>query len=224
MFKTVPMNERVRAFDPDGNLVKCGKKVLELVGDKIDQCADAFVDAYLPAAGLVEKFSDANIANMRTAAKSYIMTKLTKTDSEEWAGLAANIVEYAHKEGIAPHILTSCLQKQAFALWDCVVVAGKESLSDSEIAAMGQTMSTISILETELVFTTVHEIEMREADAKRKDLGNQFDHSISAQLESASMLGDRLREQARGASAATRGMLDKASEVAAAAEVRHRDA
>ena len=45
-----------------------------------------------------------------------------------------------------------------------------------------------------------------------------FEQRIMGEIDGASQLGESLREQAKDASAATRGMLGKASEVAAAAE------
>jgi methyl-accepting chemotaxis protein len=57
-----------------------------------------------------------------------------------------------------------------------------------------------------------------EQQVERQRFGTMFEQRIVAEIDGASQLGESLREQAKDASAATRGMLGKASEVAAAAE------
>jgi methyl-accepting chemotaxis protein len=53
---------------------------------------------------------------------------------------------------------------------------------------------------------------------ERKRNGELFEEQIGREVEDASRFGDGLRDQAQHAAEATRGMLDKVSEVAAAAE------
>src|SRR3546814_16628990 len=62
-----------------------------------------------------------------------------------------------------------------------------------------------------------------EAEAQRNErqrFGTMFEQRIMGEIDGASQLGESLREQAKDAAAATRGMLGKASEVAAAADQR----
>jgi methyl-accepting chemotaxis protein len=218
MIEDVPMNVRIQEFDPTDTLVENARKLLELIGDDVDKVADTFVDAYIPAANLTHKLSPTNIANMRESARKYLVSKLSSVDGEEWRLLARESVEAAHKHHVPVRTLTSCLNIQSMALIAALISKHDFSMDDPKSQIVLRATWMISLLETEIIYCSIHAIDMREAESRRRALSEQFELSIFSQLDGASGLGLRLRDQARGASAATRGMLDKASEVAAAAE------
>lgn len=218
MIDDVPMSVRIAEFDRTGEVVKNARKLLDALGDDVGTVADSFVDSYIPAAGLSQKLTSANIANMRESARQYLVAKLSALDGEEWRMRARETVEAACRQRIPPRVLTSCLNGQAMKLNEIVARGSGLPLDHPELAAMLKASWLISLIETEVIFSTVHAIDMREAETRRHALSEQFEQNIYAQLDGASSLGLRLRDQAKGASAATRGMLDKASEVAAAAE------
>jgi methyl-accepting chemotaxis protein len=218
MIDEVPMSVRVREFDSSGSIVQHARALLELIGDDVKLVADAFVDNYVKAAGLGSKLTPANIENMRESAQRYVVAKLSALDGEEWRLIARESVELAHRQGVPPRVVTACLNAQAMLLKDLAVRSSGKAHDDAELAPALKAAWLSSLLETEIVYSTVHAIDMREAESRRRALSEQFEQSIFTQLDGASNLGLRLRDQAKGASAATRGMLDKASEVAAAAE------
>jgi methyl-accepting chemotaxis protein len=218
MIEDVPMSMRIREFDPSGQLVDNARKLLEFIGDDVQRIADAFVDAYIPAANLEAKLSPTNVANMRESARKYLVAKLSNLDSEEWRLLARESVEVAHRQNVPVRVLTSCLNAQSVALNMSLFEKNGFSMDDPKSHVALRANWLISLLETEVIYSAVHALDMKEAEASRRALSDQFEQSIFNQLDGASSLGLRLRDQARGASAATRGMLDKASEVAAAAE------
>jgi len=127
-------------------------------------------------------------------------------------------MEAAHQQGIPPRTLTACLNTQSMLLNEVAVRQSGLAMGDLELSSALRASWLISLLEIEVIFSTVRAIDMREAEGRRRALSEQFEQNIFTQLDGASSLGVRLRDQAKGASAATRGMLDKASEVAAAAE------
>ncbi|HEX7854953.1 MAG TPA: methyl-accepting chemotaxis protein [Sphingobium sp.] len=212
------MSVRVREFDPTGTMADSARKILEILGDDIRKVADAFVDSYLPAAGLQTKLSPNNVANMRESALKYLIAKLSNIEGEEWRLLARASVEAAHKHKVPVRILTSCLNTQSVALNIALYEKNGFALEEAGSHVVLRTNWLISLLETEVIYSSIHAIDMREMETRRRALSEQFERSIFNQLDGASGLGLRLRDQAKGASAATRGMLDKASEVAAAAE------
>jgi methyl-accepting chemotaxis protein len=218
MIDELPMSARIAEFDSSGDVVRHARKLLEFIGDDVALVADAFVDRYVPAAGLKSRLSETNIANMRDSARRYLKSKLSALDGEEWRLLAKEAVEAAHSRGVPARILSSSLQAQAIFLNEMAARNSGRTLDDPELAAALKASWLVSHLETEVIFSAVYAIDMREAESRRRALSEQFEQSIFNQLDGASNVGVRLRDQAKGASAATRGMLDKASEVAAAAE------
>jgi methyl-accepting chemotaxis protein len=76
----------------------------------------------------------------------------------------------------------------------------------------------VLVINVELICSSYAE-SIRQQDRDERALQRQeFAELLTDKIDLAANLGDQLRDQAREASTATRGMLDKASEVAAAAE------
>jgi methyl-accepting chemotaxis protein len=218
MIEDVPMSVRVREVDPTGTLADDARRIMDILGDDLQKIADIYVDAYLPAAGLDHKMSPANIANMRASALKYLVAKLSRVEGEEWRLLARETVEAAHSRKVPVRVITSCLNTQGMAIGEMLLVKGGVEMTDVAKTGVLRASWHISLLETEIVYSAIHGIDMREAEGRRRALSDQFERGVFNKLDGASELGLRLRDQAKGASAATRGMLDKASEVAAAAE------
>ncbi|MET0361988.1 MAG: methyl-accepting chemotaxis protein [Sphingobium sp.] len=216
MIEDVSMSKRIRELDPSGALPAEARLLLELIGDDVGKIADAFVDTYIPSAGLTDRLSPANLANMRESARKYVVAKLSNIEGEEWRQLAVEAVEMAHRQKVPVRILNAALNNQAQTINELVI--GRNGIENENTHQVLRANWFIAMCETEIIYSTVHRIDIGEADNSRLALREQFELNIFSQLDGASGLGLRLRDQARGASAATRGMLDKASEVAAAAE------
>jgi methyl-accepting chemotaxis protein len=76
----------------------------------------------------------------------------------------------------------------------------------------------MAVVETEIMCSALSTDQAEQELVDRQHNSTLFQQQIMSEVDSASKLGAGLREQAKDASAATRGMLGKASEVAAAAE------
>ncbi|MET0241532.1 MAG: methyl-accepting chemotaxis protein [Sphingobium sp.] len=218
MIHDMPMSERIRMLDPAGTLAQDARRLLAFIGDDVQIVADAFIDTFIPAMGLTGTLPAERIADMRLRARHYLLTKLSAFDSEEWRLFAYETVEEAYRKQVPVRVFTACLNAQSVALSLLCMERKGVDADDPRLREFMRVNWVISLIETEMVYSATNAIEMREAEARRRELGDQFERSIFHQLDAASSLGLRLRGQAKGASAATRGMLDKASEVAAAAE------
>ncbi|UYY75781.1 methyl-accepting chemotaxis protein [Sphingomonas sp. R1] len=88
----------------------------------------------------------------------------------------------------------------------------------ARFARLSDAIQRIAMAEVDLITSYLAAREASLVAQERAARSDQFRASIAESIEGATMLGNRIRVQAQGASSAARGMLGKASEVAAAAE------
>lgn len=217
MVNDIPMKTRVREIDPAGTLADDARAILELLGTDGRDLADRFVDMYVAEAHLASRIRPDTLERMRDNAHRYLRARLSDLEGEEWRQLAWKTVEAARRGAVPLRILTTCLGRIGAEV--CIHISNaSEQIGADRIARLFQAISLINLIEAEAIHAAAQTLDMQEASAKHHSLNEAFERQIFSQLDGASSLGLRLRDQARGASAATRGMLDKASEVAAAAE------
>jgi methyl-accepting chemotaxis protein len=77
----------------------------------------------------------------------------------------------------------------------------------------------LGIIDAEVISSTMAAMKTNDVEKRRIERADLFSEKIASALTRASDLGTQLRGQTADASGATRGMLDKTSEVAAAAEL-----
>ena len=218
MIKEVPMSVRIHEFDPSGALADHGRRLLGLLGAESWTMTDAFMNNYVPAIGLDKKLTPAALNKMRENLHVYFTTKFGKLEGEEWRLLARESIEIAHRHEVPIRMLTRAFAEASIKAGYFVFTQQSASLSEEELQAVMRANWLIHVMELEVIYAAHHALDMRDMETRRQALSDQFERNIFSKLDGASDLGLRLRDQAKGASAATRGMLDKASEVAAAAE------
>ena len=95
----------------------------------------------------------------------------------------------------------------------------REKLGDGDdFRRASNAVFRLAMLEAEVISSTMAQMKAREVEKLRGERADVFREKIATEVTGASDLGTQLRGQATDASVATRGMLGKASEVAAAAE------
>ncbi|MGK2912092.1 MAG: methyl-accepting chemotaxis protein [Sphingobium sp.] len=211
----VTMQERLREFDPSGTLAADAAAILALLPDNGEGAAQTFFDAYMAQTSLRNILSPDAIAAFRREVSRYIREKLSDFRSENWANSARGCVREARKHGISVRTVLVAISAANQQLHDSIWDATSQ---DPQNRRLHRSMMTISMIEAELICTVLAHDVAQEEEAERQRNAILFEQRIVAEIDGASNLGDGLREQARDASAATRGMLGKASEVAAAAE------
>ncbi len=218
MIKKMPMRVRLQELDSTGKSIAALRKVPDILGDKVNDIVEQFTQDYVDAAGMRAKVDDALLAKMRSSAERYLLCKLRDVDGEEWRNVVIEAVRLGHRHHVPAHVLTNNFYRQTVLIAELVFNAFSDPLQAAERTEVLRSLWLLNMLETEEIFSAAHTIELQEADARRLELSAQFEDNISKNLDDASLTGLKLRDQAKGASSATRGMLDKASEVAAAAE------
>jgi methyl-accepting chemotaxis protein len=211
---TTSTAERLREFDPQGALPALAKRILTALGDRIDEVGDASFDAFVSHAG-VPLGAPGDLDTMRHNARDFHRHLLSDLVGERWGQECRRFLSDSISRGVS-------IRTQIFTI-NKVVDRVSEILADliddaQERSDLMAGMRSISLVQVELC-CSVYADSIRDQDRRERDhQREEFSELLTTQIDRAADLGDRLRDQAREASSATRGMLDKASEVAAAAE------
>ena len=211
---TISMAERLWDFDPQGTLPGFGRRILERLGDRIDELGDISFETYMSRLGSNSR-SDAEMEGLRSHARIFHRLLLGDFAGEAWGAESRAFLLDSLSRGLSIRthivIINRVVDKVRDILID--VVLDRDERSDLLAA-----MRFISLVQVEQCCAVYADWIRAQDQIKRDHQREEFSNLLTTQIDSAATLGERLREQAREASNATRGMLDKASEVAAAAE------
>ena len=146
----------------------------------------------------------------------YTREKFVAIDGQRWADMARENSFRAERAGIP---LYATLAAYTAAVDVAIGHVRKGCGEDFErVGRLCRAIRQMAMIEAEIMATLVSAMRAREATAARTQQADQFQDKIATEVSSAFSLGESLRSQAADASTAARGMLGKASEVAAAAE------
>jgi len=214
MTETITMAERLRDFDPQGRLPPIARRIRDRMGDRVDELGDAALEAHLAHTRLKAR-SVEELEAMRANARAFQRTLLDDLAGEAWGEMARRFLLGAidHNVSIRAHVFTinAVIDKANHILITAVP-------DPAECTELMSAMRSIGLIQAELS-CSVYADAIREQDRIERDRQRaEFAELVDTRIDGAANLGEHLRDQAREASSATRGMLDKASEVAAAAE------
>jgi methyl-accepting chemotaxis protein len=205
----------IRDIDPHGELAQGLRQIRDLLGEQATLAARTFYDVYVEQNGLRSRLSPATLAKIETQATEYVRHKLGNYEAGEWALSSVACVRHARKHG-SP--LRAVLMPVAIANEKLVDLIWERAEDEASRRQLVQVMMQVSMVDAGLIANVVAGDEAEAQRNERQRFGTMFEQRIMGEIDGASQLGESLREQAKDASAATRGMLGKASEVAAAAE------
>jgi len=214
MTETITMAERLRDYDQQGKLAPLAARIRERIGDRVDELGDVAFEAYCTHARFKAHGPD-ELEAIRASARAFHRDLLGDLGGDAWGAAARDFLMRAIDRGIS-------IRAQVFTI-NTVVEKVREILGAvvpdaAELAELMGAMRAIALLQAELS-CSIYADHIREQDRIERDRQRaEFAELLNTRIDSAASLGDHLRDQAREASSATRGMLDKASEVAAAAE------
>jgi len=202
-------------FDPRSKLPADLCEIWALLAD--DRAPeDTFYDAYVVRNALETRIGRATSDALRPEIRRYLDRKFTDFASGEWIDSLRACIFHARKHDIP------------FRAIELAVAAGHEKIvdriwnrttdNDATRHRLVQALLRMAQLEAGVMSRYRAEFDALAAIDERKRDGEQFEMRIAAEVGEASRFGEGLRDQAKHASDATRGMLDKVSEVAAAAE------
>ncbi|MCP1468559.1 methyl-accepting chemotaxis protein [Sphingobium sp. OAS761] len=208
--------ENLVNLEPVYGLGAGARELYTLLSGSLDDVADAFYFAYEESAGLKDRLSLAACEKIRADSRRYFEQKMTNFLVGEWIGQITNCVRHAAKHGLTVYSVMTAVAKGNEMMARLVFNA----CADDPEKCQRMIIATyrIGMMDTWILSSVLSNDKAEAERSERQRYSVMFEQRIVAEIDGASRLGESLREQAKDASAATRGMLGKASEVAAAAE------
>lgn len=215
-----PLRERVRDYDWDGLIEPaCATLSALLERDDHRKIAETFWRHYLSlkSAQHIRRHFTPDLLEQRIAASSnYVRLQYSAPTDDAWKAMAISHAEDSHRSGIPLPALLSAL---AFAHSVTLnLIADRLGADMSAMRTLSDVVQRLALIEADIMASHLGASDAEAARVERQTRATDFRGSIAASIEHTAALGARIRVQAAGASASTRGMLGKASEVAAAAE------
>ncbi len=212
---SIDMRDRLAEFDPQGRLAADARHIWAVI-EQDTAPARAFFSHYVGHSGLDALLSGDALDALKAETERYMHVKFVAFEETAWAESVQKCVLHARKHKISFRSILAAL----CAAQETVADRLRERLPDehAEFHRLFQSLMRMGLIEAEMMCAYIAEEQGREDIEDRKRYGELFEQRIAGEVGDASRFGDGLREQAKHASEATRGMLDKVSEVAAAAE------
>ena len=218
---TLDLAERLRVLQIGEEELAMSRQVWATVGGEVRAISEAHWQQWHRFYGDRTSFAIADQERMIELGITYIRDRFTHPERRAWVESAERTVASAFAAGAS---LTAILSMTGAGWSKAIEIAATKQnmLAEDdarEIRRRGiDTMFRLRSLECE-VYTALYTayVEFHER-AGRDRLATEFREGIAAAVETASRDGGSLRDQAVRSSHAVRGMLGKASEVAAAAE------
>ncbi|NJC34464.1 methyl-accepting chemotaxis protein [Sphingomonas jejuensis] len=212
----VPVADRLRAFDRDHSLVACCLEIADLFAGAEQRIADRFWTHFMGSSDAAGKITESKASELRQSGVDYVRSRYRHVTDQRWADLARDYARNALASNISP---TTLLAAFAHAHEEALfVLAEKVSGDPARMTRLAGTLLRVSSMEAEIMSSYIADHQTAQARTDRTRNADLFQDRIASEVSSTSTLGNALRGQAVDASSAARGMLGKASEVAAAAE------
>ncbi len=208
------VQERVAPFDPQGRLAQDVAAIWPLI-ENDRSIADSFFHTYVSHTELETNFPPETLVTLRENVDWYLRLKFTDFGSAKWLEFLKSGMHRGrqHSVNTKPIFVAQCAVNDRIAdkIWH-------HAPDDEARHRMMRTLLRIAVIETEITASFAAEGDAHTEFEERQQYGELMEKRIVGEVDDASRFGEGLRDQAKHASEATRGMLDKVSEVAAAAE------
>ena len=206
---------RLRAFDSAGDLPARAAALWSAVGHHERAIARSFWIRYREHSGSKNQFDEAKLDQLVERIIPYLREKFLRLPELGWVNTARGYVENAMAKDVSLTTLLAGLSGEAEAL----VAAMRETFPEpADQAAAARTVHELNMVEIDVFVAHAIHWQQTTHDRDRQTQAEEFNRRVVASVARASSDSDLLRNQASATASATRGMLGKTSEVAAAAE------
>ncbi|MGN6268590.1 MAG: methyl-accepting chemotaxis protein, partial [Sphingomonas sp.] len=216
MAAQVRLSERLRIFDVDGSLAATSREVWTLIEPDIRTVSEAYWQQWLRCFADERVWAPHETEKMIDLGVIFLKKRFLETADRGWVESIARSVEAAYVGEVPPEALLSMISASDRAALDSLMRrVGRE---DTRLPALIDTLMRLSAMEGDITIALYTGYRDHTAQRARDQLAAEFRDGIVAMVGTALEEGGTLRDQGNKASVLARGMLGKASEVAAAAE------
>jgi methyl-accepting chemotaxis protein len=206
---------RLRAFDSSGDLEARTTALWSVVGSHELEVARSFWRCYREHSADQVQMSDAKLEKLSQRIVPYIRDKFLRPADLGWVDTARDYVEKAMAADVSLTTLLAGLSGESHAL----MLAVRATVDDSEERAKAaRTLHELHMIEVDVFVAHAMHWQQSTHDREQQAKAEEFNRRVVASVARASSDSEMLRSQSSQTAAATRGMLGKTSEVAAAAE------
>ena len=213
--------DRLRDYDWDGRLAEAGQRIVALLtpDDGWLRVGEAFFERYfdLPATGLLrgEIVGDMRARQVARGAR-YACFKYADPFGTKWRDMAIKHAEAARLGGVP---IAAQIAALSYAHARTIeLIAERNRDGEAALRLYACVVQRLAMVEADVMTTHLGQLDEADARSSRGARNVAFEEHISSAIAATAELGQHVRVQASGASSSARGMLGKASEVAAAAE------
>ena len=215
-----PLHERVRDYDWDGLIGPTCKTLTAMLGaDDHRLIAETFWRHYLSLDSVrhvMPSFTPAQLDRAIAGSAGYVRLKYLSPYEEGWRDIAIGHAVESRKLGIPlPPLLAALAFAHSVTLG---IIAERLGTDTAAMRTLGDVIQRLALIEADIMGSHLEACDAAAARTERGARAAAFRESIASSIEDTAALGARIRVQAADASASTRGVLGKASKVAAAAE------
>ncbi len=212
----VPVTDKLGVFDTDGGLTARCQKLANLYKGHERELTRAFWDTYNARVAPSARVTGETLEKAIGDGTGYIAAKFEHPTEQGWATICCLYAWRAVTAGLDIGTIIACLGA-ANAMG--VKLAHEKLASDPESATeMMQTAMLMASFEADVLHSYKQKLDGHIMQRERAELAGQFESTVAHDMLGASAVGAQLGGQTSAAAIAARGMLGKASEVAAAAE------
>ena len=215
-----PFAEHVRDYDWDGR-IRSGSAEIDALLTAADytRISTMFWSHYLSldtAAHLSAKMSASAREKGIARSADYARARYVAPYDASWRDGAITHADLCKASGVP---LPALLASLAYAHSTTMALIGERlGAGDPRIGGLCDVVLRLSLIEADVMASHLGAVDAVTARSERRTRAAEFRERIATSIENTATLGARIRVQATGASVSARGVLGKASEVAAAAE------
>jgi methyl-accepting chemotaxis protein len=216
MAARIDLASRLKVFDFDGSLATASREVWAILEPEIRAISEAYWQQWLRCFADNRIWAPHETAKMIDIGCVFLKDRFLDTAGRAWVESIERSVAAAYVGDVSSLALLSMINASDRAALDALM--RRVDRDDSRLPMMVDTLMKLSALEGEITTALYREYRQHFDQVARDRLATEFRDSIASVVESVTQEGSSLRQQAGSTSSAARGMLGKASEVAAAAE------
>lgn len=216
MARQIDVRARLRVFDFDGSLMSSSREVWAALEPEIRSISDAYWQQWLRCFADERNWAPQETEKMVDLGVVFLRNRFLDTAGNTWIESIERSVAAAYQGDVPPMALLSMISASDRAALE--VLIRRSGVDNARLPVLIDTLMRLSALEGDITVELYNLYREYAAQSGRDTLAAEFRDSIGATVERASREGDALRIQAVHTSSSARGMLGKASEVAAAAE------